>query len=178
MWWLWTKCPYCGERIKKKALLCKHCHSTLKGNGKTEDRRNEEGIAYLKNGFAKIDAECNVIEDRIKARTGFVFIRHQYTSDELLEATGRIESFLEKMRADLEDWEINDKLPQQVRLQFNRKAEEVYRRLEIIQMEIERREPTWWEKVRGVFMRIFEKLFSFFSFKLIAGKKMPSQIAA
>jgi hypothetical protein len=77
------------------------------------------------------------------------------------------------MRDDLEEWEMNNKLTQQVKLQFNRKAEEVYHRLEIIQMDIERREPTWWEKVKDVFRRIFEKLFSFFSFKMITGKKTP-----
>jgi hypothetical protein len=45
-------------------------------------------------------------------------------------------------------------------------------------LEIENREPTWWENVKTVFRRIFEKLFSFFSFKMIAGKKSTQQIAA
>jgi hypothetical protein len=177
MFWTRVKCPYCGERIKKKAILCKHCHSTLNKNGKTEDP-NEEGIAYLKNGFGKIDAECSVIRKMIEARTGFIFIKHQYSSDELLEATCRIESFVGKMRDDLEEWEALNKLTQQVKQHFNRKAEEVYQRLESIQLEIEHREPTWWENVKAVFRRIFEKLFSFFSFKMIAGKKSPKEIAA
>ena len=28
--WNTIKCPYCQERINKKAIKCKHCHSSLK----------------------------------------------------------------------------------------------------------------------------------------------------
>jgi hypothetical protein len=177
MFWTRVKCPYCGERIKKKAVLCKHCHSTINRNGKTEDH-NEECIAYLKNGFGKINAECSIIEEKIKLRTGFIFVKHQYSSDELLEATCRIESFVGKMRDDLEEWEALNKLTQQVKQHFNRKAEEVYQRLESIQLEIEHREPTWWENVKIIFQRIILKLLPFLSFKLIAGKKSTEQDAA
>jgi ATP-dependent Lon protease len=178
MFLFWTNCPHCGGLVSKKAVLCKHCQSTLSGKSKKADRFSEECIAYLKNGFSKIEAECDVIEDRIKARTGFIFIRHQYSCEDLLEATKRIESFIGKMRDDLDEWESRNKLTEQVKFHFNRNAQEVYRRLEFIETEIERREPTWWEKVRTVIQRIFEKLFSIFSFKLIAGKKMPKEIAA
>jgi hypothetical protein len=132
----------------------------------------------MRKGFGKIEAECGVIEEKIKARTGLVFIRHQYSIDELMEAIEKIESFVGKMRSDLEEWESFNRLTQDVKLHFNRKAGEVYQRLELIQMEIGRREPTWWEKVVAVFKMIFAKLLPFLSFKLIAGKKSPKAIAA
>ena len=171
------KCPYCKERIKKGAVRCKHCHSSI-GNGNTANNNNDESIKYLQNGFNKIGAECDVIESRIRAQTGFVFIRHQYSNDELIEAARRIESFVEKMNDDIEEWDAARKLNQQVKLQFNKKANEVYQRLESLHWAIEQRIPTWWEKVCTVFKNIISKLFPFISFKLINGNKTPKEIAA
>ena len=61
---------------------------------------------------------------------------------------------------------------------FNKKAEDVYHRQEALHFEIERREPTWWEKVFTVFKRIMAKILPFLSLKLIAGKASPKSIAA
>jgi len=178
MFSFFKRCPYCKEKIRKGAVRCKHCHSGIGGNGKNASQTNDDGIQYLQNGFRKINAECDAIKGKIKLRTGFIFVKHQYSSGDLIEATGRIESFVEKMRDDLEEWQAVNKLTDQVKNIFNKKAEEVYHRMEYLHSEIEQREPTWWEKVRGTFKRIIEKLFTFFSFKLIAGKKDPKTIAA
>jgi hypothetical protein len=170
------RCPYCKERIRKGAVRCKHCHAVIGNDGNTASSTADDGFKYLQNGFAKIYSECEAIEDKIKMRTGLVFVKHQYTSDDLLEAISRIESFVEKMRDDLGEWESANKLAAQVKDLFNRKAEDVYHRLESLHVEIERREPTWWEKVSVFFSRIFEKLFTFFTFKLISGKLDPKEI--
>ncbi|WP_461256773.1 hypothetical protein [Treponema sp. R80B11-R83G3] len=61
---------------------------------------------------------------------------------------------------------------------FNRKAGEVYERLESLHEMIVLRLPTWWEKVCILFKRVLEKLLPFLSFKLIAGKKAPQELAA
>jgi hypothetical protein len=172
------RCPYCRERIKKGALLCKHCHSVISEGSDANLNGNDEGIRYLKIGFNKIHVECDNIEERINERTGLIFVKHQYSSDELIEATRRIESFIGKMKDDLEQWEAAKKLTQQVRQTFNNKAREVRHRLESINRLIEEREPTWWESVCDVFQRIFEKLLSIFSVKLIVGKPKQKRIAA
>lgn len=171
------RCPFCKERVKKGAIRCKHCHSGI-ANGNNASNSNDEGIKYLQNGFKKINSECDAIEDRIRARTGFIFIKHQYSSDELYEAASRIESFVEKMSDDIEMWDSANQLNQQVKLQFSRKAQEIYRRLESLQFSIENREPTWWEKVSTVFKRILSKILPFLSFKLVTGRKPPREIAA
>ena len=80
------------------------------------------------------------------------------------------------MRDDLREWEAGNKLAVQVKDLFNRKAEDVYQRLESLHVEIERQEPTWWEKVSVFFSRIIKKLFVFFTFKLISGKLNPKEI--
>jgi hypothetical protein len=170
------RCPYCKERIKTGAVLCKHCHSAIGADGKATV--NDDGIRYLQNGFGKVNAECDAIEQRIDARTGFVFTKHQYSDDDLLEAVMRINSFVKKMRDDLEEWEAINRLSQQVKVAFNKKAGEVQERLELIQMKIEQREPTWWEKICSVFRQIVSKLLPFLSFKLIAGTKQPKILAA
>jgi hypothetical protein len=172
------RCPYCNEWIKRKAVLCKHCHSNIGGYANAQPKADDENYRYLQNGFRKIHAECDTIEENIKARTGLIFIKHQYGSEELVEALAKIESFVEKMKDDLEEWEALDRLNRQTKELFNKKAGEVYSRLELLQIEIENREPTWWETVCGFFKRIFEKLFSFLSIRLIAGGKNQKAIAA
>lgn len=31
---MYKKCPYCAERIRSNAIVCKHCHSSLSNNKK------------------------------------------------------------------------------------------------------------------------------------------------
>jgi len=169
-------CPFCRERIKKGAVRCKHCHSSI-GTASAGSDVNEGNANYLRNAFAKINTECDAIEKRINTCTGFVFTKHQYSDDELFEATSRIESFVEKINDDVERWEAARKLSDDVKSAFNRKASELYQRLEIIHMKIQQRHPTWWEKVCTVLKRIISKLLPFLSFKLVTGRKLE-EIAA
>jgi hypothetical protein len=166
------RCPYCKERVKKGALRCKHCHA---GIGGTE--AGGDGVGYLQNGFDKINSECDAIEDKINVRTGIIFIRHQYTADELWQMCGRIESFAEKIRDDIEQWDAAGQLPQHIKLIYNHKAEDVHERLEMIAATIEQREPTLWEKVCSFFKRITAKLLPLFNFKLVSGTKDKKFIA-
>jgi len=172
-----VRCPYCKERIRKGAIRCKHCHSSI-GTNSTGSDVNDGGVGYLRSAFAKINTECDAIEKRINARTGLVFTKHQYSDEELLDAAGRIESFVEKINDDLERWEASRKLSDEVKSAFNRKAGELYQRLETMHTKIQLRNPTWWEKVCTVFKRIISLLLPFLSFKLVTGSKQPEEIAA
>jgi len=172
-----VRCPYCKERIRKGAIRCKHCHSSI-GTNVDGSNANDGNAGYLRSAFIKINNECDAIEERINARTGFVFTKHQYSEDELLEATSRIESYVEKINDDLERWEAAQKLSADVKLSFNRKASDLYRRLEIMQTKIQNRTHTFWEKVCIIFKRIILKLLPFLTFKLVAGKEEPEEIAA
>jgi hypothetical protein len=168
------RCPQCKERVREGATRCKHCHAAI-GNNNPEG--SNESIRYLQNGFAKISAECDAIEDKIKVTTGFIFVRHQHTDDELFQAVSRVESFAGKIGDDLEQWESNNQLSQRIRLIYNQQAESVYCRLERISAMIQEREPTLWEKVCSVFKRILEKLLPIFSFKFVSGAKGKKIIA-
>jgi len=172
-----VRCPYCKERIRKGTIRCKHCHSSIGTNSIGSDV-NDGGVGYLRSAFAKINTECDAIEKRINARTGLVFTKHQYSDDELLDAAGRIESFVEKIDDDLERWEASHKLSDDVRLTYNRKASELYQRLEMMRTKIQQRNPTFWGKICTVFKRIISILLPFLSFKLVTGRKEPEEIAA
>jgi hypothetical protein len=135
-------------------------------------------MRYLKNGFAKIDKECDAMEGKINARIGIVFVRHQYSEDELRRAAGRIESIAEKIRDDIERWEAANQLSERIELLYNQMADAAHERLEELCGMIERRAPTVWEKVCSVFIRIVEKLLPMISFRLIPGFKKTKPIAA
>jgi hypothetical protein len=172
------KCPYCKELIKEEAIRCKHCHANLEENANAPVQKTDEGIRYLQNGFEKINSECETIEEKMKLRTGFVFVKHQYSSDELFYAITKIESFVEKMKDDLNALEAANNSSWQVRFQFNIKAEETYHRLESLHSLIEQREPTWWEKVKVILKRIFAKLLSIFPLEMMTGKVVGNLLAA
>jgi hypothetical protein len=169
------RCPYCKERIKKDAVRCKHCHASI-GTVNNENG-NADDLRYLQNGFSKINQECDAIEENIRATTGFVFVKHQYSEEELWESSERIESFIEKMKDDLDQWDAENRLSQRTRLVFNQKAQAVYERLEKIRLLIQEREPTLWEKICSVFRRIFDKLLPMLSFRLVSGSKKTKLLA-
>ena len=171
------KCPYCKELIKKESIRCKHCKASLEENANAPVQQTDEGIRYLQNGFEKINAECKTIEEKMKLRTGFVFVKHQYSSDELFYAIGRIESFVEEMKDNLDALEAANNSSRQVKFQFNVKADETYHRLESLHSLIEQREPTWWEKVRVILKRIYAKLLSIFPLEMMTGKVVGNLLA-
>jgi hypothetical protein len=135
-------------------------------------------MRYLKNGFAKIDKECDAMESKINARIGRVFVRHQYSEEELRWAADRIESIAEKIRDDIERWETANQLSERIELLYNQMADASHERLSELCCMIERRVPTVWEKVCSVFTRIVEKLLPMISFRFISGFKKTKPLAA
>jgi len=172
------KCPYCKELIKRSAILCKHCNANLGSNENYFKQQKDEGIRFMQNGFAKINSECDAIEEKMELRTGLVFIKYQYSSEDLFSALNRVKTYLEKMSDDLDEWVIVNKANQKVKSLFEKKAEETYQRMESLYAFIEQREPTWWEKVKEIFKWIFGKLLSYISVNMMAGKAVAPSFAA
>jgi hypothetical protein len=167
------RCPYCHEWVKKRAVVCKHCKSKI-GEAKTSSVNDDEVIRFIQNGFAKVQAECHKLEASITARKGFVFTTYAFGEDELMEAACRIDSWCEKIRSDLENWDAKGSLSDKARFAYNEQAEEAQDFLERIAEKIQERKPTWWEKVSNFFKTILSKLLPFLSLKVIAGSKKPS----
>jgi hypothetical protein len=163
------RCPLCKEEIRDDAIKCKHCHSFLKDS--------EEGVEYLRNGFGKINDECDALEEKVNMLIGIIFVRHKYSVEALLESDhfSKIESFAGKIRTDFETWAATNKLSYRLEILYNHHIEALQARIDRITAKIKQREPTIWEKVCSAFMRLsrilVEKLLPFIPGKLLIGLK-------
>jgi hypothetical protein len=166
------RCPYCKERIKRKALICKHCHADLTKSPEEQRKQDDEGtMRYLQNGFNKVNSELDKLEEKVEAKTGILmFTTHTYSEDDLMMHASRIESFIEKIRSDLEMWNSSRPLSDRIQFAYSEYAEESSDRLNDVSCRIQERTPTIWERVGGFFKMIASKLLPLFSFRLIAGK--------
>jgi hypothetical protein len=120
--------------------------------------------------------ECGLLEGKIGLLTGFIFVRHQYTAEELLQSEhlSRIESYAGKIKDDVERWESAHQLPFRVRMVYNENAMAIQSRISRTIARIKEREPTLWEKVCGVFTRLLAavtKLLPLFAVNLLSGGK-------
>lgn len=149
------RCPMCKERIRKDAIKCRHCHSIL------DDSLNvRDGLSYLENGFAKIEEECDALEEKVNIVIGAVFKRHKYSADDLLGSghIDKIKSFAGKIKDDVDRWEEAGQLSFRLRLLYNEKAQAVQARVSTINRMIQEREPTLWEKIGEAFTRLYKAI--------------------
>jgi hypothetical protein len=146
------KCLFCKIRSKKNSLKCRFCDYFLESPpemGKT--------LAYLENGFEKINEELDDIEGKVNQITGLVFRRHRYTAEDLLDSSqmNRIQSLAGKIKDDVSRWDANGKMPYRLKLFYNENAESAQSRMRMINQIIQDRRPTLWEKVGGFFRQLY-----------------------
>jgi hypothetical protein len=149
------RCPFCKERIKKGAKKCKHCHSIF------DDSQNAKGgLSYLENGFAKIEEECDALEEKVNIIIGAIFKRHKYSEDDLLSSghMDKIKSFAGKISDDVNRWEEAGQFSFRLRLLYNENAQAVQSRVSIINRMIRERQPTLSEKVGEAFTRLYKTI--------------------
>jgi hypothetical protein len=95
--------------------------------------------------------EIEALEDKIYQKTGFLFFKsHKYSIEDLLNSVHhqRINSITSKIGDDIKNWYNSGKLtPDEEEVYFNER-DNVDLKLHEINLEIENREPTWWEKVK------------------------------
>lgn len=149
------RCPLCKERVKWRAVKCRFC-------GTVVDRKTEE-IQFIKNGFDKIEAECNNLEKKVLMRCGFIIRWHMFSEEELFACIEKIENFARKIRSDIENWN-ETKSPvkrlkffnnESVKLFFNENARRLQDRLCGIQDMIQIRHPTIWERIGSAFKAFY-----------------------
>jgi hypothetical protein len=91
------------------------------------------------------------MKDELK---GFwIFKSHKYSSKEIFKSPqfNRIESISGKIADDITNWQKNGKLDIATRNVYNVNRDLLENRIRKLEDEIERREPTWWDKVKDFF---------------------------
>ena len=110
----------------------------------------------MKTKFRPVFRELKSLERKIYKKEGWFFVEHKHTIEELLDSEHhhKINSYTEKIGDDIQRWFDEGKLGEVEEEMYYLKRTEVEDDLEDINLQIEEREPTWWEEVKGT-MREF-----------------------
>ena len=145
------RCLFCGLRKKTNSMKCQFCEYYL------EAKEIRERLAYLENGFGRVNSELDSLEQKVYLVIGLVFKRHKYTVEDLLDSSqmNLIKSLAGKIKDDISHWEAAGQLPYRLRMYYNEMAEAVQSKLRLINQTIQERKPTIWELVGGFFRRLY-----------------------
>jgi hypothetical protein len=111
-------------------------------------------VLVLERKFKIVHREIDFIKVKIHKKKGFLFFKsHVYTEQELLnsEHHNRIYAATVKIGDDATYWYKAGKLSDDGKNTYYNKKSQVETELHRVNLEIEQREPTWWENVRGAF---------------------------
>jgi hypothetical protein len=147
------RCLFCKIRNRKDSVKCQFCDYFL-----ASSPGMRKTLAYLENGFGKINDELGDIEGKVNQVVGLIFKRHKYTAEDLLDSSqmNRIKSLAGKIKDDIARWDAAGKMPYRLKVFYNENAESVQNRLRMINQTIQSRKPTLWEKVGGFFRRLYK----------------------
>lgn len=109
--------------------------------------------------FKKVFYEIDYIKTKIHQQKGFwIFITHTYTIDELLnsEHHSKIYALTEKIGDDANNWYKVGRLSEEGRNTYYHQRDNVDEKLHHVNLEIQNRQSTWWEEVKGVFTKFIE----------------------
>jgi hypothetical protein len=111
----------------------------------------EDDIYALKRKFRLVSREIEYIKEKIYLKDGIFFFKtHRYTCNELLNSPhhARVYNLTEKIGDDAENWFKRGQLSEAGRSQYHASRDESEEELHQVNIEIQRRTPTWWESVK------------------------------
>jgi len=109
--------------------------------------------------FTKVYREIEALENKIYQKKGFLFFKsHRYSIEDLLNSTHhqRIHSITSKIGDDIKNWYNSGKLTPDEEETYFDEREKVDLKLHEINLEIESREPTWWESVKEPYEKFLQ----------------------
>lgn len=141
-------CCNCGNKVDSN--FCSSC-GTKVGNNSSKKVTQTNSIKF-KSKFKKVYREIDMIESKIHRKEGFFFTNHIYNQDELLNSAhhNRINSITGKIGDDVKNWHMTGKLSEEERFAYYEERDNTDDMLHRLHLEIENREPTWWENIKGV----------------------------
>lgn len=101
----------------------------------------------MDNRFRPVKREIRAIKRKIDMKEGWIFKKHVYTKEELLnsEHFSKIYSITQKIGDDIQNWYNAGRLSEMEEEIYYLKRNEIEEDLEDLKDEIEYRESTWWE---------------------------------
>ncbi len=115
---------------------------------------SSERATYFKSAFEKINSKIDtLLYKKDKMKGWWIFKAHKYSQQELFESNEykTIHSLVLKIEDDIGHW--GNSLSIKDRVIYNTNRDLLEERLEYARCQIENREPTIWEKVKGFFIK-------------------------
>jgi hypothetical protein len=112
----------------------------------------EDPMRIFHRRFKRVFNEIEYIRVKINKKEGWLFTNHIYTQEELFDSPHhkKIYSVTEKIGDDAENWYKHGKFSDEGKALYYDYRDEVDDELHEINLEIENREPTWWESFKGI----------------------------
>lgn len=140
-------CSNCGSEVNGK--FCTDCGTKAGDNSNAQVKQISS--EKFRGKFTKVYREIDSIESKIHRQEGVFLKNHIYTQDELLNSKHhkKIFSITGKIGDDVKNWHMNGKLSEEARSAYYEERNETDDKLHQLKLEIESREPTWWESIKG-----------------------------
>ena len=140
-------CSKCGTKINGN--YCSNCGGKI--NNDVQVEIEQLGSEKFKNKFRKVYREIESIKSKVHRKEGIFLKNHTYSKDELLnsEHHNKIYSITGKIGDDVKNWHMMGKLSEEGRTAYDEERNKTDDMLHQLSLEIESREPTWWESIKG-----------------------------
>ncbi|MEL3908310.1 MAG: hypothetical protein P1P64_04775 [Treponemataceae bacterium] len=118
-----------------------------------------EKETYLKKAFTRLDQKVDDLYEMLDEKKKVLFVEwHKYSAEDLYNSHTyqSIQSAIEKIGDDINNWEQNKELNFSIRNTYNANRDLLEDRVEDLNRAIMQREPTIWEKI-GNFFKSFVK---------------------
>lgn len=121
----------------------------------------DHDVERFRRKFKTVHYEIDYLKAKINQKSGFwIFKSHVYTIDELLasEHHAKIYAITEKIGDDAKNWHKAGELSGVARDAYYNERETVEDRLHQVNLEIQTRQPTWWEETKDAFTQFVRKV--------------------
>ena len=114
----------------------------------------EEISTYFEGAFKKLNSKINKLFEMKDDVRGFLFIKwHKWSAEELFNSSTyqSVKSMINKIADDVNNWHAHKVLSLSDRLVYNENRDAIEERLEKLEDDLRKREPTTWEKLVSFF---------------------------
>lgn len=121
----------------------------------------DRDVERFRRKFKTVHHEIDYLKTKVNQKSGFwIFTSHIYTIDELLKSEhhSKIFAITEKIGDDANNWYKAGELSEEGKEAYYSERETVEDRLHQVNLEIETRQPTWWEETKDMLTQFVRKV--------------------